>query len=34
MVSIYENMSETCSPDFSMWTAEDDLLLKNAVEVI
>jgi len=32
MVSIYENMSETCSPDFSMWTAEDDLLLKNAVE--
>lgn len=25
-------MSETCPPDFSMWTTEDDLLLKNAAE--
>jgi len=32
MVSIHQKMSETCPPDFSMWTTEDDLLLKNAVE--
>lgn len=32
MVSIHQKMSEICPPDFSMWTTEDDLLLKNAVE--
>lgn len=32
MVSIHEKMSEICPPDFSIWTTEDDLLLKNAVE--
>ncbi|KAH9302932.1 hypothetical protein KI387_014515, partial [Taxus chinensis] len=28
----HHTMSDICPPDFSMWTAEDDLLLKNAVE--
>lgn len=32
MVSVHEKMSEICPPDFSIWTTEDDLLLKNAVE--
>ncbi|XP_057832003.2 uncharacterized protein LOC131042698 isoform X2 [Cryptomeria japonica] len=32
LVPPHHTMSDICPPEFSIWTAEDDLVLKNAVE--
>ncbi|XP_057815024.2 uncharacterized protein LOC131028707 isoform X2 [Cryptomeria japonica] len=32
LVPTHHTMSDICPPNFSIWTAEDDLVLKNAVE--
>lgn len=32
LVPTHHTLSDICPPDFSMWTVEDDLVLKNAVE--